>query len=182
MTPDPEAALAEQAKTDPDSFAELFDRFYPRIFTYFRYRTGDDAMADDLSALVFERLLSALQGYRPERGPFAPWLFALARNKANDHWRGIRRGRQVPIDQADDLASPDESPEADLIACQEEDALLLAVGELPAREREILGLKFGGRFTNREIARMLSLGESHVGVLIYRSIRKLRTELEQIHE
>jgi hypothetical protein len=29
---------------------------------------------------------------------------------------------------------------------------------------------------------MLSLGESHVGVLIYRSIRKLRTELEQIHE
>jgi RNA polymerase sigma-70 factor (ECF subfamily) len=182
MNKDPDAILAEKAKSDPGKFAELFDMFYPRVFTYFRYRTNDDATADELAAQVFEHLLVALNRYRPEKGPFAPWFFAIARNTANDHWRRLRRRRQVPIEHAVRLPEPNPGPEARLVTCQEEAALLAVLGILPERERDILGLKFAGGFTNREIARLMGIGESHVGVLVYRALRKLRAELEHDDE
>ena len=47
------------------------------------------------------------------------------------------------------------------------------------RERELLALKFGAGMTNRSIAAHLGLGESHVGVLAHRALRKLRAALEK---
>jgi RNA polymerase sigma factor (sigma-70 family) len=50
---------------------------------------------------------------------------------------------------------------------------------LSEREQEIIGLKFGGGLTNRKIAALLDLGESHVAVILYRAMRKLRRRLEE---
>ena len=45
---------------------------------------------------------------------------------------------------------------------------------LPAREREILSLKFGAEATNRAIARLTGLSESNVGTILHRTIAGLR--------
>ena len=62
-------------------------------------------------------------------------------------------------------------------AHEDERALLTALAGLDARERDVLGLKFAARLTNREIARNLGLRESHVGVIVYRALGKLRMVL-----
>ena len=169
--------LAVRAATAPVAFAELFDCFYGRVFNYARYRCDDDDTADDLTAQIFERVLTHIGQYTPERGPFAPWLFALARNVINDHYRSAGRLRWVTLDFLRGATTPEPGPEAALIAHEDERELLTALAGLDARARDILGLKFAARLTNREIARNLGLRESHVGVIVYRALGKLREKL-----
>ncbi|NUM47138.1 MAG: sigma-70 family RNA polymerase sigma factor [Anaerolineales bacterium] len=169
--------LAVRAANDPAAFGALFDCFYGRVFNYARYRCDDDDTADDLTARIFERVLTNIRQYAPEKGPFAPWLFALARNVINDHYRAAHRFRWLTLEALRGVSAPEPGPEAALLACEDERELLTALAGLDARERDILGLKFAARLTNREIARNLGLREGHVGVIVYRALGKLRMAL-----
>ncbi len=83
----------------------------------------------------------------------------------------------LPLDWLWDRASPDPTPEQYGIGGEERQRLLEALGVLSNRERDVLGLKFAGGPTNRAIARLTGLGESHVGVIVYRAVGKLRARL-----
>ena len=175
-----DSSLATRAGEDPQAFAAIFDRYYAAVFNYVRYRCDDDATADDVTALVFEKLMHNIGRYDPEKGAFPAWLFAVARNAVNDHWRKARRQKWVSLDFLQGAAAPEPSPEAGLVHAEEESALLAAVGHLPARERDVLGLKFAAGLTNREIARTTGLQESHIGVIVHRSLAQLRTKLHSL--
>jgi RNA polymerase sigma factor (sigma-70 family) len=175
-----ESALAIRAAQDSAAFGELYDHFFPRVFNYARYRCDDDLTADDLTAQIFERALTRLDQYTPEKGPFAPWLFALARNVINDYWRRARRHRWVSLDFLRNVPSPDPDPEDWLVASESEWGLLAALEGLNTRERDILGLKFAARLSNRQIAKTTGLSESNVGVITYRAVGKLRERLMEV--
>ena len=162
------------------AFAGVFDGFFRRVFTYIRYRCNEDALADDLTAQTFERAMARIGDYDPERGPFAAWLFGIARNAVNDHFRAKRRFPWLPLDLFQQNAAPDPDPEASLIGQETEAELVAALEKLDRRERDVLGLKFAGELTNREIAKLTGLKESNVGVIVYRAIQKLRRMMDKI--
>lgn len=165
---------------DCTSFAQVFDEYFKRVFTYIRYRCNDDALADDLTAHTFERVMVHLHEYNPARGPLAPWVFGIARNAVNDHYRKQRRFPWLPLDLFQQDAAPDPDPETHLIAQETETELLAAFARLSRRERDLLGLKFAGHLTNREIARLSGLKESNVGVQVFRAVQKLRKMMEEV--
>lgn len=167
--------LAEDTlpSTQPD-LTQAFDRYYPSIFRYFRYRGADAETANDLAASVFERALTHLHQYDPRKAQIQTWLFAIARNLAINHWKSEKE--TLPLE--DDLSLPDDpSPEEIVILIQDKERALQAVRRLDGRSREILALKFGGPLTNREIAELTGLTVSNVGIILYRSLLKLRTLL-----
>jgi RNA polymerase sigma-70 factor (ECF subfamily) len=49
-----------------------------------------------------------------------------------------------------------------------------AVAKLPAREREIVALKFHAGLSNAELAKVLGVSESNAGTLLHRTMQKLR--------
>ena len=49
-----------------------------------------------------------------------------------------------------------------------------ALAQLPAREREVIALKFHAGMHNTELARVLGISESAAGTLLYRTMEKLR--------
>jgi RNA polymerase sigma-70 factor (ECF subfamily) len=53
-------------------------------------------------------------------------------------------------------------------------AVRAALAELPAREREVVALKFHAGLRNTEIAGVLGVSESAAGTLLYRAMQKLR--------
>jgi len=173
--------LAQQAAHDPQSFASLYDCYFSRVFNYLRYRCEDDNTADELAAQTFERLLNKLERYDPRRGPFEPWLFAIARNLVTDHHRKSWQ-RWLPWDNLQRLPAAEPGPEVQLIQQENQVELWAAVDRLDSRSRDLLGLKFGARLNNRQIADRSGLSESNVGVLLYRSIMKLRAQLAPLHK
>ena len=157
-----------------DQLEQAFDRYYPAIFRYFRYRGSDVDTANDLASATFERALENLHRFDPRRAQIQTWLFAIARNLSINHWKSEKQ--LVPLD--DDLPIPDEPQiEETVVFTQEKEQILLALQLLDDRAREIIALKFGGPLTNRQIAGLTSLTESNVGVILYRSLMKLRTLL-----
>lgn len=165
--------LAEQSL----AFIAYYDEYFPKVYNYIRFRCSDVSLTDDLTSAVFEKALAKFKSFSPVRGPFGAWLFAIARNEVNAHLRTLGRHPCLPIDDFQEHPSESPSPEQILIALENSHELLSAVEKLSERERDLIGLKFGARLTNRQIASMTSLSESNVGVILYRAIVKLRSQL-----
>lgn len=153
------------------SLEQAFDCYYPAVFRYFRYRGAEPETANDLASSTFEQALKNLSRYDPRKAQIQTWLFAIAHNLGINHWKAEKQ--TVPLD--DDLPIPDDPPlEQTLILIQNKEQILQALQSLDGRAREILALKFGGLLTNRQIANLKGLTESNVGVILYRSLLKLR--------
>ena len=84
----------------------LYRQELPRIYNFFRYRTGDSALAEDLSSITFEKAWRARHQHRRDLAAFSTWLFAIARNVAIDHFR--RRRVELPIEELDEAPAPDD--------------------------------------------------------------------------
>ncbi len=172
-----ERMLVARARVEPGAFAAVYDHYYPRVYTYIRYRVGEVQTAEDLTARVFEHVLIKIGDYRAERAPFAAWLFTIARNAVNDHLRSQRRHPPLSLDDLE-LVCSEPSPEEAVVRSQAHARLLAALAGLGEREREIVALRFAAGLTNRRIAEMMSLSEKNVSVILYRAVQRLRKRYE----
>jgi RNA polymerase sigma-70 factor (ECF subfamily) len=162
--------LARWIAAEPDWDAVYAEQL-PRVYNFFRYRFGDSADAEDLTARTFEKAWRSRHRYRRDVAAFSTWLFTIARHVATDHYRRARP--VVPLSDAGDLAGG-ESPEDH--AAERSDAARLSrlLASLPVRERELLALKYGAGMTNRAIAQATGLTESNVGTIVHRAVQTLR--------
>jgi len=160
-----------------EDFAGLYRQYLPRVLNYVRLRVGDEALAQDLTAETFERAFARRSQLR-DADAFAGWLFRIARNEVAQHFRRQNaRGKHLGLDAAFGVPDGDPLPEEEAVRRQELADLLGAVGGLAEREQEILRLKFVAGLTNRAIGKVLRLREGNVAVILYRTMRKLRSRL-----
>ena len=85
-TQDQDGDLALAAQKDPVIFQVIYDRWAVRIYQYFYFHTSDPARSEDLTSQLFLYALQALPRYQ-NRGHFAAWLFAIARNLSKEYFR-----------------------------------------------------------------------------------------------
>ncbi len=172
-----EKALVARVKAEPGAFAAIYDHYYPRIYNYVRYRVGEQEIAEDITALVFERALTRINQFLPQRGSLTGWLFGIARHAVRDYLRHQKRHRLLSLDILTSQKSTEPQPEQIIIKNDLHTQVLKAVSGLRDRDKDLIALKFGASLTNREIAILTGLTESNVGVILYRAVLKLRKKL-----
>lgn len=165
-------------RPQPPSLKQAFKQYYPAIFRYLRLRGADADTANDLASATFERAWARLGQYDPARGQLQTWLFAIARNLAANYWKSAKAIEPLDEDHQDNLPNPEQV----ILLRQNQEEILAALQRLEPRARELLALKFGGPLTNRQIAELTGLTESNVGVILYRSLLKLRAILSESQE
>lgn len=148
----------------------------PRIYNFFRYRVGDERLAEDLTAETFEKAWRNRQRYRRDLAAFSTWLFTIARHVAADHFR--RPHPEVPLEAAA-AVSGGENVESLVQRRADFERLASLLSQLNERERDLVALKYGAGLTNRAIARLTHLSESNVGSLLHRVVQHLRAALEE---
>lgn len=146
-----------------------------RIYNFFSYRVVDTAAAEDLTSVTFEKAWSRRAQFRGNAESFTAWLYTIARNVANDHFR--KSPPLVALEAASYLAAPESVAER-VERAGEFTRLVAAINRLPERERDIITLKYGAELNNRQIAQQTRLSESNVGTILNRTLQKLRLELE----
>lgn len=159
-------------------FAALYDNWFSRIYNYVRCHVWPSSEADDVTGKVFEAALRGYGGYDPAKGPVQGWLFGIARNAVIDWARARARRGEVSLDDAPEPAAGDPGLGAALERREEKALLLAAMAGLDERARDIIALKFNSGLNNREIAGMTGLGESNVGIIIFRAVKKLQADIE----
>ena len=163
--------LARWVAAEPD-WEQVYAEQLPRVFNFFRYRLGDSADAEDLTARTFEKAWRARHGYRRDVAGFATWLLTIARNVAIDHVRA--RQRYEPLDVSAAVPSLDATPEQQALQHSEAQQLAALLATLTPRRRELIAMKYGADMTNRAIARATGLSESNVGTILHRAVEELR--------
>ena len=167
--------LTASASNSKDASWERFESLYRSsrddIYAYVSTLLRDPAAAEDVTALAFERAYRRRRTFDRRRGEERAWLFGIARNAALDELRRRRRVAALVTDPEDVV----EASEADgSEVALRRTAVQNALAKLPAREREIVALKFHAGLSNAELARVLGVSESNAGTLLYRTMEKLR--------
>jgi RNA polymerase sigma-70 factor (ECF subfamily) len=145
--------LVRVADGDRIAFDALYRRYVRSIFGLALRRLSDRGRAEDAVQETFTAVWRSAASYRPERGPAAPWLYAVARNAITDRLRA----RTEPPGDLPETASADEGPperaEASYVAWRVHRAL----EALPENEREVLELAYWSGFSQREVADYLNI-------------------------
>lgn len=155
----------------------LVRRYQARVYGIALTYVHDPDDARDLAQDVFVRLYRNLDGCR-EAERFLPWLIRIARNAAVDHLRRRKArppARDIPADEAWDLAHPGPSPEDHSEEISRRRLVAAALQRLSLINREIILLKDMQGLPLEEIAGMLDLP---LGTVKSRSSRA-RVELAQ---
>ncbi len=151
--PTDQELLVRVAQGDREAFEVLYGRFARPVLGLALRRLGDRGRAEDAVQETFASVWRSAASYKPERGPGAPWLYAVARNAISD--RG--RARHEPPAEAPDEpaldAGPDERAEQDWLSWRVHRAL----ADLPERERSLIELAYWSELSQSEIAERLSI-------------------------
>lgn len=171
--------MKKRKQEDWAQFSALYDEFMPRIYRYLFCRLGNRPLTEDLTSTVFEKAAANYGAFNRRRASFYTWVFAIARNTLIDYYRANGDKESCSLDAADELPSKDLVPQEIIERDEDNKRLHLRLSVLPEIDREIIQLKYGARFTNREIAKLLGMSESNVGTRHERALKKLRVALEE---
>ncbi len=171
----------EEIKEDlyEEEFAHIFKLYYKRIYNYIYYRVNSEYVTEDLTSQVFEKIMINIDMYSESKSPFEVWVFAIARNIVNDYFRTVKKHKVFSIDSIKDLIAKEKTPEDMILTAEANNKLSKTLNTLNTRERNIVALKFGANLKNKEIAEIVEITESNVGVILYRTMKKLKKKLER---
>lgn len=170
-----------QANSSYDAaFSQLYQQYYTKVFAFIYSRVGNVDLTKDLVAEVFER--AYLKGHSVrEPNAYGTWLFMVAKNVVVGYYRKQKREANGMGRVRDSLylAEPPAEPEAQALQNERVRNLISHLRTLPARDQELLSLKFDAGLSTAEIARVMGMSEVNARVAIFRALKRLRQRMLQ---
>jgi RNA polymerase sigma-70 factor (ECF subfamily) len=158
----------------------LVKRFHAPLMRYLRRLLGNDFLAEEVHQQTWLSVLDHIGRFDPgtSGGGFKAWLFRIATNKANDHWRSRRREKTAT--EGFMRIVPEDSPAADdrLESTQEQVKLKKAIEQLPEAQKQVLMLRYYGNLKFVEIAEILGCPLNTALGRMHKAVMKLREMME----
>lgn len=139
------------------------------LYRYILRQVHEAALAEDLTSAVFLRALRWLEQGRSQES-VRGWLYATARSLIADYWREHAQLALLPLEAAEETPMPAEASETQMQSLQARIQRLL--DGLPARERDILTLRYFQGYSAAEVGEVLGISANHVRVLQFRALRR----------
>lgn len=168
-----EHTIVEQSKKDSKAFGILYEKYFDRIYNYLLRQTDDEDLAGDLCSQTFISALNNLPRYEFRGLPFSAWLYKIAGNEVNKHYRKTKGKKVFSIEEIrvkELVEQVDEAWDEELIQ-----RMLNYLNELPTEMLQVLELRFFEDKDFKEIAFILDITESGAKMRTYRALDKLRT-------
>jgi RNA polymerase sigma-70 factor (ECF subfamily) len=145
--------IQRAADGDRSAFELLYKRYSRPVFGLALRRLGDRGRAEDAVQETFASIWRSAATYKPDRGPGAPWLYAVARNAIVDR---TRTRTEIPAEIPDEAAKgpgPSDLAEQGWVSWRVHRAL----EELNEREREVISLAYWSGLSQSEVAEFLDI-------------------------
>jgi RNA polymerase sigma-70 factor (ECF subfamily) len=184
MRPENELEILKQIKKDPQAFALLYDEHYHSIFSYVFRRLGNYDIAKDVVAETFLKAFQNIGGFQWKNIPVSAWLYRIATNEINLHFRRSKKNQTYDLDL--NLYLPYEpgieTEKAALEKALTESEEFLSIQEqlllLDLKYQEVIALRFFEDKSIQEISIILKKKQGTIKSLISRGVGKLRIALE----
>ena len=157
---------------------ETLVRRYQDVALRTAYLVAPEADAADAAQDAFIKAYAALPRFR-DGAPFRPWLLRIVANESRNLRRSADRRVRLAVRAGSGGASAAvaASPEAEVLAGEQRETLLRALGELRDEDREVIGARFLLELSEAETAAALDLPAGTVKSRTSRALGRLRTAL-----
>jgi RNA polymerase sigma-70 factor, ECF subfamily len=157
-----------------DEFERLYAAHAEPLLGFLVYRTGNRAVAEDVLADTFERVLRTRFRFDPRKSSEKTWLYTIALNLLRDQARR-RAAEERALQRTPEPVPSGASTGVEL--ADDRDELKRALEDLTPEERECVALRYGADLTVPEVGRVLNEKVSTVEGRVYRALRKMRESL-----
>jgi RNA polymerase sigma-70 factor (ECF subfamily) len=171
-----EWTIIQAAQRDIRFFRELYQRHFKTIFRFVLVRTGSDQdLTADLTQQTFVKAMANISRYENRGVPFVAWLYRIALNEINLHYRNSTKARTVSIE---------ESVVKNFIEEIDEDysdiklqALKQTLSEQDEEVVQLIEMRFFEKRSFKELGEILGITESNAKVKVHRILKKLQVVL-----
>lgn len=154
--------LAGIAKGNIEDFKLLFGFYAPRLKGYLGHLGFLNSQAEELVQEVMISIWQSASQYKPELAIPSTWIYRIARNRAIDELRRLKRherlltseqhyheiGKETAFNPSDNIESP---------GTQDHHKILLFLAELSPNQRQIMEMFFFASKSHRIISKELGL-------------------------
>lgn len=167
--------IRQVAQQDREAFSQLYDRCSSLVFSLAMRMLRVRPDAEDLLQEVFVQIWRQASNYSAERGTPEAWIVNIARSRAIDKLRSIRRMEQSFV-LTDDPARAESSDNVETAAAESEAKMAMssALVNLPEAQRRVLELAYFDGLTQTEIAARLKEPLGTVKTRMRSGIQRLR--------
>lgn len=171
-----EESLVKRAQeNDQDAFAELYERYFDRIFRYIALKIGDRHEAEDMTQQVFLKALKSISSFKWQDVPFSAWLYRIAHNQVVDHLRQKTRRPTTQLEEAlEQFSDESDNPQKSTELRIDIENLMQAIKKLTPSQREVIALRFSSELPIAEVARIMGKSEGAVKAMQHSAVLALR--------
>ena len=177
----PDATLVHKLlQRDVGAFEQLYDRHSAAVYGLVLRILQQAGTAEEVMQDVFLQLWRNAAQYDSTRGPFVPWLFTLARNRALDSLRlksERQRRREVQTEELPPVASAPEY-EKQLDEKRRAERVRALLGSLHPQQKKAIELAYFEGLSHTEIAASLKEPLGTVKSWIRNGLLRMKQELQ----
>src|SRR5882672_11485546 len=159
---------------DLDRLGLLFERYKRPLYGFFYGLSKNSELSEDLVQNTFFRILKYRHLFRGE-GDFKTWMFHIARNVNNDHYRKNKLKAKDSVEDWEERLGHNENQSVHMQLEEEQRMLSMALDRLPEDKREVLLLSKYQDKKYKEIGELLGCTEGAVKVKVFRALQELKT-------
>lgn len=168
-----EGQLIEAARSlSPDAWSTIYDRNFPKIYSYIYRRVEDHAAAEDLTSHVFLEALRGIAGFRYRGVSLLAWLYRIAHNLTCDHVRRHANHRVLRLDNGNGSHEPQVSDPTDQVDTWQD--ISRALQHLPDDHQQVLILRFIEGLPTAAVAVIMGKRVGTVRVIQHRALGRMR--------
>lgn len=183
--------MAKVRDGDPEKLGLLYERYKRPLLGFFVGMVRDRELSEDLVQNTFVRILKYRHLFRArlhddvsggERdGDFRTWMYHIARNVKNDHFRKNKIVHEK-VEKWEERIEDTDSRLSDWQTEDEQRMLAVALEKLPEEKREILFLSKYQEKKYKEIGEILGCSEGTVKVKVFRALQELKVIYQQVEK
>lgn len=172
-----EQQLIAAAQSNPARFAPLYDIYYKQIFLFIFKKVKNEELAGDICSKVFLKTLLNISKYQDRGFPFSSWLYRIASNETNMHFRKVKKSQEVELNERDMFSLMEEmQTETD----QDQLAIVInALNELPLEQSDLVDMRFFEKLSFKEIGLRVGISEGNAKIKVYRALDKLKKNIQK---
>ena len=177
-----ESLVRRMAAGEEQALGALYDRWYPLVHGVVSRLVRQPNEVEDVVEETFWQAWRQASRFDPARGAVQTWLLTIARSRALDRVRSLRRRREDPLEGDDGVDVVQQvaegDPGLDAEASERRRIVVAALNDLPAEQREALELGYFGGLSQSEIAERTGQPLGTVKTRMRLAMQKLRGQLQ----
>jgi RNA polymerase sigma factor (sigma-70 family) len=174
----------EDAKQDPQAFAQIYDIFYRQIFNYLLRKTQNFDIAKDLTADTLFNAIRKIRDFKYKNDEsFVAWLYRIAGNCFNEYFRKQNKYKFCLPEELEGFYRQEipqneiETIEHEITANDDFKLVATALKKLDSKSQNLIELRYWEELSFEQISEITGVRAGTLKVQAHRAIEQLRTIL-----